>query len=129
MKLKVMFIITAIYGLYVGLVGLLSPLGFMGIAIGSTPMFLVMTMKFWGVAGLALGVIAWLVRNAEASKTRDAVVLGLTFYFILQALVSLYGQFVDPSPLSMHWLFAMIEALIAVGLFMAYRSSRATNPT
>ena len=126
MKLNVMFIIAAIYGLYAGLVGLLSP-SFMGVAIASTPVFLIMTTRFWGVASLGLGVIAWLVRNAEPSKTRDAVVQGFTFFFALDALVSLYGQFVDPDPLSMHWLFVVIEGLIAVGFFMAYRSSRATN--
>ena len=84
-----------------------------------------MTMKFWGVASLPLGVIAWLVRNAEPSKTRDAVVLGMTLFFIVEAPVSLYGYFVDPG--SPHLLFALIEGLIAVGLFLAYRSSRATT--
>ncbi|MDE3089384.1 MAG: hypothetical protein KGJ80_08360 [Chloroflexota bacterium] len=128
MKLSVMLIIAAIYWIINGLLGLLAPVSMFGVTTNaSTPMFLVMTMKFWGVASLALGVIAWLVRNAEPSKTRDALVLGSIFYFALEAPVSLYGYTIDPA--SPHVPFAVIEALIAVGLFLAYRSSRATNPS
>lgn len=127
MKLNVMLIVAAIYWIINGLLGLLAPVSMFGIEMNaSTPTFLVMTMKFWGVASLALGVIAWLVRNAEPSKTRDAVVLGSIFYFALEAPVSLYGYLIDPG--SPHMVFAIIEMLIAVGLFLAYRSRMATNP-
>ena len=122
LNLTVMFIIAAIYHIINGLLGLLVPPEAMGVVInGSTPMFLVMTMKFWGVASLPLGIIAWLVRNAEPSKTRDAVVLGMIFFFVLETPVSLYGFFVDPG--SPHLPFALLEALIAVGLIIAGRSS------
>ena len=124
-NLKVMLIIAAIYWIFNGL-GAFGPLSLLGVTLdASTPMFLVMAVRFWGVANLALGFTAWLVRNAEASKTRDAVVLGFTFFFVLQAPVSLYGYFVDPG--SPHLIFAVIEALIAVGLFIAGRSSMAKN--
>ena len=126
LNLKVMLIIAAIYWILNGLLGLLAPVSMFGIELNaSTQMFLVMAMKFWGVASLALGVIAWLVRNAEPSKTRDAVVLGSIFYFALEAPVSFYGYFVDPA--SPHVVFAVIEALIAVGLFLAYRSRQAAT--
>jgi hypothetical protein len=124
LNLKVMLIIAAIYHIGNGLLGLLLPP--MGVTIdASTPMFLVMTMKFWGVASLALGVIAWLVRNAEPSKTRDAVVLGMTFFFVLEAPVSAYGYFVDPG--SPHLAFALLEGLIAVGFIIVGRSSMSKN--
>lgn len=126
MKLNVMLVIAAIYWILNGLLGLLAPVSMFGITTSaSTPLFLVMTMKFWGVASLALGIIAWEVRNAEPSKTRDAVFLGSIFYFVLEAPVSLYGYWVDPG--SPHVAFAVIEALIAVGLFLTYRSSRVTT--
>ena len=51
-------------------------------------MFLVMAMRFWGVASLPLGLITWLIRNTDASKTRDAVVLGFTFFFVVEAPVN-----------------------------------------
>ena len=125
-KLKVMLIVAAIYWILNGLLGLFAPLSMVGVARdASTPMFLVMTMRFWGVANLPLGLIAWMVRNADASKTRDAVVLGFTLFFAIQAPVSLYAHFVDPA--SPHLIFAVLEALIAVGFFLAGRSSKLTS--
>ncbi|MBI4790665.1 MAG: hypothetical protein HY782_26855 [Chloroflexi bacterium] len=127
MKLNIMLIIAAIYWILNGLLGLLAPVSMFGIEMNAaTPTFFVMAVKFWGVASLALGVIAWLVRNAEPSKTRDAVVLGSIFYFALEAPVSFYGYFIDPG--SPHVPFAIIEGLIAVGLFLAYRSRVVANP-
>lgn len=120
-----MLIIAAVYWILNGLLALVAPLAMFGVAADAPP-FLVMAMRFWGVASLPLGLIAWLIRNAEASKTRDAVVLGFTFFFILQAPVSLYGYFVDPG--SPHVVFAVIEALIAVGFIIAGRASMSTNP-
>jgi hypothetical protein len=72
---------------------------------------------------LALGVIAWLVRNADASKTRDSLVLGYTILFALWAIVSIYGSFLDMPTHSISWLPALIQALVAVGFFVAGRSS------
>ena len=125
-KLKVMFIVASIYWILNGLLGLFAPLSMVGVKIdASTPIFLVMAMRFWGVANLPLGLIAWLVRNAEASKTRDAIVLGFTFFFVIQAPVSLYAYFVDPG--GPHLIFAIIEALIAVSFFLAARSSKSIS--
>ena len=125
LTLKVMLIIAAIYWILNGLGGLLVPVSFWVPGGASAPPFLVMALRFWGVASLALGVIAWLARNAEASKTRDAVVLGSIFWFALDAAVSLYGTTIDPA--SPHIPFAVVEAVIGAGLFLAFRSSRATN--
>jgi len=84
---------------------------------------MVMSLRFGGVGFLALGVIAWLVRNAEASKTRDSVVLGYTFLFALWAVVGVYGSFLDMPTHSISWLPALIQALLAVGFVVAGRSS------
>jgi hypothetical protein len=124
LNIKVMFIIAAIYHFLNGLMGLLVPPQAMGVA-SDAPGFLIMTMRFWGVASLALGLIAWLVRNAEASKTRDMLVLGMTFFFVLEAPVSAYGYFIDPG--SPHLIFAFVEALIAVGFIFAGRASMSKN--
>ena len=126
LNLKLMLIIAAVYHFMNGILGLFAPLSMVGITIdASTPMYLVMTMRFWGVASLPLGLIAWMIRNAEASKTRDAVVLAMTLFFVIEAPVSLYGYFVDPG--SPHLIFAILEALIAVGFFIAGRSSMSKN--
>ena len=122
MKLNVMFIIAAVYGIGTGLLNLLAPGSGAGDAVANDSSIAFMMMRFLGVSSIGLGLIAWLVRNAEPSKARDGVTLGLTVFFALHALTSLYGQFTDTS-VSTHWVMATVQALIAVGFFVAGRAS------
>jgi hypothetical protein len=117
MKLNVMFTIAAVYGFLIGLSSLLVP-GTMAEAGGlQASSGLLMMVRFVGVEALGLGLIAWLVRNADASKTRDGVVLGFTIYFALHALTSLYGQFTDLSETARHdaWIADFKAELLAAG--------------
>ena len=119
MKLNVMFTIAAVYGIAIGLSALVAPEAASSEELSDA---VSMGVRFLGVANLGLGIIAWLVRNAEASKTRDGVVLGFTIFFALHALTSLYGGFTDTST-SAHWFMASLQALIAVGFFTAGKAS------
>ena len=85
-----------------------------------------MSMRFLGVAYIGHGLIAWLMRNAEPSKARNSVTLGLAVFFALHALTSLYGQFTDMS-VSTHWVMASVQALIAVGFFVAGKASMSVS--
>jgi len=123
MKLNVMFTIAAISLILIAIGTFLATVL---PALGTTNAFGTFGMMIGAVCMLSLGVIAWLVRNAEASKTRDALVLGYTLLFALWAVVSLIGQFGQFSDLSGHkfsWLIALIQALIAVGFYTAGKSS------
>ena len=125
MKLNVMFTIAAVYGILIGLPLLLAGpavLAVGGMLTESVPDSVSMTVRFFGVTLLGLGSIAWLVRNADASKARDGIALGFTVYFALHGLTSLYGAFTDPST-SGHWFMAILQGLIAVGFFIAGRAS------
>ena len=126
MKLNVMFTIAAVYGFLIGLSALLLPgtMASMGGLAASSG--LLMTVRFMGVANIGLALIAWLVRNADASKARDGITLGFTIFFALHALTSLYGQFTDTST-SAHWIMATLQGLIAVGFFMAGKASMSTS--
>ena len=127
MKLNVMFLIAAVYGILIGLLNLFIPtLATQGTLTASSPGFIFMAMRFWGVSYIGLGLIAWLVRNAEPSKTRDGVTMGFFIFFLLHGLTSLYGQFTDIS-ISGHWIMALVQLLISVGFFMAGRASMSTN--
>lgn len=84
---------------------------------------MIMSLPFLGVAELGLGLIAWLVRNAEPSKTRDGVATGFMLYFALHALTSLYVQFTDTS-VSMHWVMATLQGRIAIGFFRSVRGNK-----
>ena len=125
MKLNLMFTIAAVYGILLGLFLWLAPAAVFaasGMLTASMPNSLFMLVRFTGVEELGLGIIAWLVRNADASKARNAVALGFTLYFALHGLTSLYGAFTDPST-SGHWFMAILQGLIAVGFLIAGRAS------
>jgi len=131
MKLNVMFTVAAVFAFLVGIPALLFPttmIAATGLASGATDGLsgVLMTARFVGVELIGIGLIAWLVRNTDASKARDAVTLGLTIYFALHALTSLYGQFTDTSS-SLHWVMATVQGLIAVGLFMAGKANMSTS--
>jgi len=128
MKLNVVFTVAGLFMIIVGLVQLLSPAAMVaGAGIGETPSpAYLMTVRFTGVELLGLGLIAWLVRNAEASKARDGVTLGLTIYFALHALTSLYVQLTAVyTPFG--WAVIVIQSLFAIGFFMAGRASMSTS--
>ena len=128
MKLNVVFTIAAILMFILGLAQLLAPAAMAteaGMGESLSPAFL-MTIRFAGVEFFGLGLIAWLVRNTEASKARDAVTLGFTIYFALHALTSLYGQLTSiSSPVG--WVAVVIQGLLTVGFFIAGRASMSTR--
>jgi len=120
MKLNVMFTIAAVFLIFAGIESLFAPPAM----LGTTDATAAFSGKLGGVSWLAFGVMAWLVRNAEASKTRDSVVLGYTILFALWTLVSLYGVTLSDMPShNISWIPALIQALIAVGFFMAGKAS------
>jgi len=126
MKLNVMFMIAAVYGLVTGLPSIVAPQALASMSGQELSTSMLMVIRFLGCAELGLGLIAWLVRNADASKTRDGVVLGFTIYFALHALTSLYGQFTDTS-VHMHWVMATLQGLIAIGFIVAGRATMAKS--
>ena len=112
MKLNVMFSIAAILLILVGIVSVFAPPAM----FGTTDPTAAFEGKLGGVSWLALGVMAWLVRNAEASRTRDSVVLGYTILFALLAVVSVYGTFLDMPTARISWGPALIWALLAASV-------------
>ena len=124
MKLNVVFTVTAILMVILGLAQLFTPATMAAASqMDTSPSSgFLMTVRFVGVEMLGLGLIAWFVRNTEASKARDGVTLGFTIYFALHALTSLYGQFTDTST-TLHWVAATIQGLLAIGFFVAGRNA------
>jgi len=114
-----MFTIAAILLFLFGIVTFLAPVLPSVAATDATGMFLAMIL---GAALVSFGFIAWQVRNAEASKTRDSLVLGYTLFFVLWAAISLYGMSLDMPNANMSWLPALLQALVAAGFFMAGRA-------
>jgi hypothetical protein len=123
MKLNTVFTIASIFLILFGLLSFFAPP-----ALTGTDATAAFSSKIIGVILLALGVLAWLVRNDGPSKTRDSVVLGYTLLFVLWAAVSVYGSFlVDMPSHNISWGPALVQALIAVGFFMAGKASMSTS--
>lgn len=123
MKLNTIFTIAAIVMILMGALSFFAPP-----ALAGTDVTAAFSAKINGVILLSLGVLAWLVRNAEPSKTRDSVVLSYTLLFVLWSAVSLYGVFlVDMPSHNISWGPALIQALLAIGFFMAGKASMSTS--
>ena len=123
MKLNTMFTIAAIVLVLFGLLSFFAPP-----ALAGTDPTAGFSAKISGVIFLSLSVLAWLVRNDGPSKTRDSVVLGYTLLFALWACVSAYGIFlVDMPSHNISWGPALIQALLAIGFFMAGKANMSTS--
>jgi hypothetical protein len=119
MKLNIVFTIAAILLIFMSVMAFFTPPAL----AGTTDVAKSFDNKISGVLLVSLGIIAWLVRNAEASKTRDSVVLGYTILFTLWAVVSVYGSFLDMPYANISWIIGLIQALVAVGFFIAGKAS------
>jgi hypothetical protein len=123
MKLNVMFIIAAIVLILTSIMSIFAPPALVG-----TDTSAVFSTKILGVISLSLGVMAWLVRNAEPSKTRNSVVLGYTLLFALWAVVSMYGLFlIDMPSHTISWVPALIQALLAIGFLVAGKAGKSES--
>jgi hypothetical protein len=123
MKLNVMFSIAGVLMIVFGLVALIAPGVLLPADVGESTLIV---GRLNGALFIGLGLIAWLVRNADASKARDGITLGFTIFFALFALTHLYIQFTDTSG-SSHWVDVIVNALFAIGFFMAGKASMSTG--
>ena len=83
---------------------------------------MLVTERLLGAAFIGLGLIAWLVRNADASKARDGGTIGFTIFFALFTMTAFYVQFTETS-VSPHWVDIIVNALFAIGFFVAGKAS------
>ena len=82
MKLSLLLIISAVYMFLLGIGFIFVP---QMIGIGAVPAdpspALIAYLRVFGSTFIAIGVLNWTSRNAEASATRDAIVLANTVGF------------------------------------------------
>ena len=116
-------VVSAIFGVAL----LLMPVQLIGL-YGASPDALATVMgRHSGGAYIGLAVMAWVGRNADASKSRDAMVLGVTiinaFSVIAAALGALSGVFN-----ALTWLQVLLYALFTVAYILAGKASMSTSP-
>ena len=114
MKLKILFIITAICAVVFGVAFLIIPIELYSLyAVDSTEGLNYMGQLF-GAALIGLGLIAWFARNATDSDARKAIVLSFFIADGIGFIVALIGQnnsIVGP----LGWLTVAIYLLLTIG--------------
>lgn len=122
MSLDILFTVSSIYMALVGLGLLIFPDTLMAGALASSSLVLIDVMRGCGGGFLGVAVMDWLARSAEASKARDAIVLGNTIGFISAAVFGVFSVIHGYYPVY-GWVLVVINALLAVGFFITGMSS------
>lgn len=78
--------------------------------------------RFIGGIFIGLAAMTWLGREADASKSRDSMVLGLTVINAISAIVAIMAAFYGVYN-SLAWMQAVLYALFAVGFYMVGKAS------
>jgi hypothetical protein len=114
MKLKVLFIITAIIAIVFGIAFVLIPSQVYSLyGIESTSGLDYMGQLF-GAALIGIGLIAWLSRNATHSDARKAIILGFFIADGIGFVIALIGQLNNILG-SLGWLTVAIYFLLSIG--------------
>jgi hypothetical protein len=88
MKLKVVFIISAVYMALIGIGHLFAPVAMSaGVIPADASAGVVAFLRHYSAIFLAIAVMNWMVRNAEPSSARNAIVLANIILFAFSAVL------------------------------------------
>ena len=122
MKVSVLLTIAAIYAAVAGLALLIVPDVVLGGILGPTaPAALVGNLRGYGGVLIAFAVIDWVARNSDASKARDAILLGNFVGFLLLTITGII-RVLAGSP-SLGVITLVINAALAVGFLVVGKAN------
>ena len=114
MKLKTLFIITAVLFIINAPIALITPgtqLSLYGISTGPGENY----MAQWaGLGSITVALIAWFARNHTKSEVRQSIVLTLLIYFILGFVISVIGT-LSGAMNAIGWSLVIIYFLFTLG--------------
>jgi hypothetical protein len=123
MKLSIVLATAAIYMALVGLGMMFVPHYFgVGAVPPDAPPALIAFLRIFGGPCLGIAVLNWLSRNAEPSRTRDAVVLGNIVGFGAVATMDIWGVLSGDARETAK-LFLVIHLLLTFAFVFAFRGS------
>ncbi len=125
MKLKVLFIITAIVAIVFGVVFVIIPAqlySLYGIESGAGMNYM---GQLFGAALIAIGLISWQSRNAADSDARKAIIFSFFIADGIGFVVALIGQLNEVLG-SLGWLTVAIYLLLTIG-FGYFQFSRPSS--
>ena len=123
MRLNILFVISAIYLALVGLGFLFAPTALMfGTVAPEASAALIANLRGPASLFIATALLNWLARNAEASKTRDAIVWANIVGFALAGILDVLAVVGSGAP-SIELIPAIINFLIVIVFFWLGRAS------
>ena len=114
MKLSVLFIITAIIAIVFGVVFVIIPGPVYSLYGIESNMMLNYMGQLFGAALIAVGLIAWLSRNATDSDVRKAIIFSFFIADTIGFVIALIGQ-LNQVVNALGWLTVIIYFLLALG--------------
>jgi len=127
MKLNSLFVISALYLGLVGLGFLFAPTALMFGTVGpGASAALIANLRGPASTFIAIAVMNWMARNAEASTARDAIVLANTVGFGIAGILDVLAVVTSGAP-AIELVPAVINLLIAVAFFMAGKASMSAS--
>jgi hypothetical protein len=124
MTLRLVLTISAIYLAVVGLALLIVPAQFgVGAVPPDSPPELIALLRLLSGPFLGIAVLNWLTRNAEASRTRDAIVLANIVGFGVVAANDVWGVATGEAREAAK-AFLIVHLAITIAFVVAGRTSR-----
>ena len=123
MKLKSLFIVSAIVLSALGMGLLFLPEALITMRTGEIPNELTLHVaRQFGILSLGLAFVAFSIRSAEDSLERKAVALGLTITFFLLPLETAWS-IIQGTESAEGWVLVIVFAFITLGFITSEKSS------
>ena len=126
MKPKLLLTLAAIYGTLGGIGQLLIPTQNYYLD-ASTSVLSINLLRSTSCLLIGLAVVYWLARNAEASKARDAILIGSSVGFGLNAIFVVLAAFSPGVRAGAIWTVVVINLLFAIAFFMVGRANMSAS--
>jgi hypothetical protein len=128
MNLKNLFMITAVVSVIFGVLFLVVPATTMDLYGVTLDEAAVWIARLLGASFLGFGVVAWLAKDAEASRARRAIEVGYFAGFAIGFVVDLLGQLSGVFN-GLGWVTVIIYLLFAAGYgYFAFMKPEAVQP-
>lgn len=128
MKLNTMMSIYGITTAIFGALLLLAPAVLISMYGASLDAQAEVLYRFIGGTFIGLAAMAWLSREADASKSRDSMVLGLTIINAISAIVAIMGALYGVYNVLV-WMQVILYGVFAVGFFLVGKASMSSSTT
>lgn len=126
MKPKLLFTIASIYFILGGIGQMIAPALNFYLDASSVSAYSINVFRATTGLLMGLGVVYWFVRDAEASKARDALFLGSSIGFLINTIFVVLAA-LTPDGVALTWIIAAINLLFALGFFLVGRANMSTS--